>query len=36
MSRKWSDTLSDVSVRYGHILQVICDWVDTTVMVTVC
>ena len=36
MSRKLSDTLSDVSVRYGHILQVICDWVDTTVMVTVC
>ena len=36
MSRKWSDTLSDVTVRYGHILQVICDWVDTTVMVTVC
>ena len=36
MLRKLNDTLSDVSVRYGHILQVICDWVDATVMVMVC
>lgn len=26
----------DTAVRYGHLLQVICDWVDTTVMVMVC
>ena len=36
MSKKLSNELSDVDVRYGHILQVVCDWVDTTVMLMVC
>lgn len=36
MPKKLSDMMDDVSVRYGHILQVICDWVDTTVMLMVC
>ena len=31
-----TNEMTDVEVRFGHILQVICAWVDTTVMVAVC
>lgn len=30
------DKRDDIGVRYGHILQVMTDWIDTTVFVAVC
>ena len=36
MPRKLTDDMPDVAVRFGHVLQVLCDWVDTTIMVMVC
>lgn len=34
--KKQQTEYPDVDVRFGHILQVICAWVDTTIMVAVC
>lgn len=36
MKRQRTEQPDDTEVRFGHILQVICAWVDTTVMVAVC
>ncbi len=36
VSLKTKGAANDADVRYGHILQVLTDWTDTTVLVAVC